>query len=334
LFERFSAFLNHKEKKMFRIFYTVLLAIFFLFTISVFLTPFAGEFATREYKVFNKCHHLSPSICPHPEQTPVVSRSLLERQSNLLRSVCSVFQNSKITFFAFGETLVGATETQGPLPWTDRNDLVILLMDLNKLVHSRPHLEEKGLLLLREKHGYRVCVNNWKRFPFVFVSIMHSVSDDDTMALNPAEFEVEAQEPLRQDTYFSTAFDSDSAEEDTDEEEKQQKPFLETEENENVRSSGMIAICTPLNEINEPTWNGPSSSFQFSQEDIFPLQIQRYANFSLPVPKNAHKVLSKMPSGFVSTVPENDLDVLFKNNNIQSLGKRIKDKCWSFIGYQ
>lgn len=288
---------------MLRFIFLILFCSLLVLALAMFLTPFSGDFATQEYTLKNVDHVLSTYICPNPSQVPILSKSGLENQVDLLRVVVSALQAKDICFFAFADTLKGAVHLQGMLPWVDRSDVAMFLQDLSKLVSLRSYFEKRGLLLLRETDGYRICKNNWKRYPFVFVNLLENA-----------------------DTGMSLASESFSGK-DSLEKTSSSAVFEETED------ELKYAVCTPLSELNEPTWNGPHASVTFDDSELFPVEEMKFEDFSLPVPAIASQVLIKTPKSLLTPVPETDFDILFKNSAIQGLKNRAKGKISSVVGW-
>jgi len=383
-----------------------------LFALAIFVTPFSGDFATQQYTLHGTEHTLSSSLCPNPSKVPVLSRSGLESQVDLMRTVSSALASKRICFLAIGDTLKGVVQNQGALPWVDRGDLAFFLQDLPQVVQLRTHFERKGLLLLRERDGYRVCKNNWKRFPFVFLHILEDTRKEEnvnndvrnrfvpvsgpsvgprTDALsrpNTPEAKhwknqgVSAGPPFGQkrngDTAHETSrkvgeedwgnkasdgrknlfgFDTDFEEEsgssvcsdtvELDEEEKKMRDHVHrsVETKELLRGEtettgpgsaaydkgAQFSICTPLNELNEPTWNSAAFNHTMAWDDVFPLRTLPYEDFSLPVPQKPLLILQGTPKTLVRTVPENDIDILFRNSAIKGLQNRLTSKFHTLV---
>lgn len=356
-----------------------------LFALAIFVTPFSGDFATQQYTLRNTEHTLSSALCPNPSKVPVISRSGLEAQVDIMRTVSDALVSNRICFLAMGDTLKGILQNRGALPWVDRGDLAFFLKDLPRIVQLRTHFERKGLLLLRERDGYRVCKNNWKRFPFVFLHILEDTrkeghesgkgtmmeSKDGSFAPasgsignrgdvfsrpntpdaahwknqypNVPSFDRKSQKQREKTEVKLAGGKRDSFEFDTDFEEDASSSVCSDpiEPSSSKRTPGaewaeykassyerdaQFSICTPLNELNEPTWNSDAFNHTMAWENVFPLQTMPFEDFSLPVPRNPHLILQDTPKALVRATPENDFDILFRNSAMTGLKNRLTNK--------
>mmetsp|Transcript_3637 Transcript_3637/g.5434 ORF Transcript_3637/g.5434 Transcript_3637/m.5434 type:complete len:291 (+) Transcript_3637:124-996(+) len=281
---------------MIRFVFLLLLIAFVVTTLAIFITPFSGECATKEYVLRSQTHNLDEGLCPHPNRTPCLSKSAMEKQVDFLQKVVTLLKKQDICFFAFGSTLSGAVHNQGYLPWTDRNDLAVFLSELSHLVAMRPVLEQNDLLLIRENHGYRICQNNWSRFPFVFLTLLEDLDCNNASKSN---------------NLFSST--TSWLKETRDGESKQKMITLERK----------FAVCTPLTEMNAPTWVDQENDTSFSSGTLFPVEDLPFEDFTLPCPNNPTAVIHRLPKHLRGDVPANDFDVVFMNNRVKSLRDRV-----------
>lgn len=266
---------------MMRALLVLFIVLFLIGFLAICITPFTGEYATRSYDYKEVKHVLDETLCPYPSKTLVLSKSGIEQQVQFLQKTVDILRRNSVCFFAFGSTLKGAFWNQGYLPWTDRNDLVTFLSELSGLVSLRSRFEQQGMLLIREPEGYRVCSNNWMRYPFVFISILEDVDLDLSIrAQNESPFKVARQENHR------------------------------------------YGICTPLDELNQPTWKNKDSLLVMESEKLFPIIEHPFEDFTVPVPQDMASVLNCMPKCLDGAEPSSDFEVVFENSCIRGIRER------------
>jgi hypothetical protein len=160
---------------LFTILYTVFIVLLVVMLLTILYSPYSNDCISNEYMLRSIQHNLPTNLKFSNNCLPLqVKESVLSDLVSMYSLVSELFIRQHITFWAVGETLLGARLVNGILPWRDRLELAVSF-DSNqhkKLVSLRPTLLEYGYVLRKTSNSYRLCKKNWSSFPFIEINLM------------------------------------------------------------------------------------------------------------------------------------------------------------------
>ena len=115
---------------------------------------------------------------------PLLKPEVQIAMQQLLRTVTELMNGAEIEHWAVRSTMLAAVLHESLIPWDDSIDIAIDHKNVARLVGLRSMLESRQYLLHSVSNGYRVCANNFARYPFVHVHIA-SVVDNDVVSCTP-----------------------------------------------------------------------------------------------------------------------------------------------------
>jgi len=170
---------------LYLVFFVFVMAIIISFILFV-VSPFSfHKLNTSQNSTF--CTHLGTGAkadidtgtIQHPPF--LLKASVQSSQMDLLAHFSQTLSEAKIPFWAVNTTLLAIITFGNLLPWDDSISIALEDDYFREFCGLRSKLENRGqALLLAGKHGYRYCMNNIPRFPFIDISLMkrnnHEVS--------------------------------------------------------------------------------------------------------------------------------------------------------------
>ena len=108
-----------------------------------------------------------------------IKPATLDDMNDLLRFTVNSLNDAGVEWWAWGDTLLGAVENQGQVPWSTAMNLAVThdqVQTLANIVQSQNDTSEYLWRLTAD--GYEVCANNLCKFPYVTISIYNRQNYD------------------------------------------------------------------------------------------------------------------------------------------------------------
>lgn len=161
--------------------YGLSLAVTLALAIVFCLSPYSYDTVGKDYAVRSIRHTLPADLAfSHKSPPLMVQACVLEELTSMYSLVAQLFSDNSILFWAIGDTLLGAVLVKGVLPWRDRLELAVAFdpAQQRKLIELRPEFLDHGYILVKTDHSYRLCKNNWSKFPYIELTLMSQRSQE------------------------------------------------------------------------------------------------------------------------------------------------------------
>ena len=115
-------------------------------------------------------YHTIPDNLEFEKPSPYMLKSKsIGDQIDLVKKSVNIFKLNNIQFWITCGTLLGAIRHNGLIPWDDDIDYQVPVTEEKKLLNleSSGKFKEVGMKLIEAGGGYKLCRDNWSRWPFI-----------------------------------------------------------------------------------------------------------------------------------------------------------------------
>lgn len=123
-------------------------------------------------------HTLDPDV-HYTRDVYAIKPATLDDMHKLLKFAVDSLDDAGVQWWAWGDTLLGAVENQGQVPWSTAMNLAVThdqVQALTDIVQSQH--DTSNYLWRLTADGYEVCANNLCKFPYVTISIYNRQNYD------------------------------------------------------------------------------------------------------------------------------------------------------------
>ena len=134
-----------------------------------YLSPFSLSLASsgKLYQV-GRITHVVPKFEKCSDRPFLLKRKVLCEMALLLERVVMVLGDANILYFIDAGTILGAVRHQGFIPWDDDIDLVVSVLDYEKLQSLKTVFNQHGMKLTPARGGFKVGFKKWvTAYPYV-----------------------------------------------------------------------------------------------------------------------------------------------------------------------